>query len=395
MTRPTALLLLVPGPWWERDGPRPPFSAAVADAIGCEHRLLRPEPVAADQERARYAVAHRTIETLALAALAEDTEVLGETVPTMPPVEADAATRLRSGLFLPAAHPLVAQAPGLTVTEQLAVLDELVARAAPATRPALEDRRRAFARAAAAGAGIVETVNPFGAGGPAASADLTAADPVPATGWDASTEGADRDAADPPPSEPTAAFLARAGRALAEGRPLAIGQASNEALARGLHALVFAEQPGRIDRPVVYSDGSVGRPFPLRCLPRPLSAALPDLEQPDLRAALMSMRHLHIDPRADIALLRNVDVSRGGALAEADALAERSARRWLRRAEPLTLWLYQTGFQPSVVAFYRLVVEELLGAATGDRPPLAVRPIFFNRHGYRPGPDWYLAGGFG
>ena len=74
-------------------------------------------------------------------------------------------------------------------------------------------------------------------------------------------------------------------------------------------------QSGKVESPVyvpvIYSDGSQAKPFPLLCLALHDDETLDQLSQaPVLTAALLSMRHLALDHEVDMAWLRNREVSK-------------------------------------------------------------------------------------
>ncbi|MEO7651309.1 MAG: hypothetical protein ABIZ80_12660 [Bryobacteraceae bacterium] len=113
---------------------------------------------------------------------------------------------------------------------------------------------------------------------------------------------------------------------------------------------------------VVYADGSEARPFPLRCLPPSKARDEPEVL---LKAALMSMRHLEIDPLVDFAWFRNREVSQTRALADSDAFCfEYSQKQFAElravyRGKRVTLHLYHTGFEPAALGFYRALTLTL------------------------------------
>lgn len=159
----------------------------------------------------------------------------------------------------------------------------------------------------------------------------------------------------------------------------------------------FAYSPsGKVESPVyvpvIYSDGSQAKPFPLLCLASHDNDALEQLSQvPILTAALLSMRHLALDHEVDMAWLRNREVSKSRTFSETDEFCYIQSQRQLAESRVdggMRLHIYQTGFQPAVVGLYRAVVEELLFRA--DRPPsLQVTPLYYSgKAGYRLGKAW-------
>lgn len=144
--------------------------------------------------------------------------------------------------------------------------------------------------------------------------------------------------------------------------------------------------------PVIYSDGSQARPFPLLCLASHDDNALDQLSQvPILTVALLSMRHLALDHEVDMAWLRNREVSKSRTFSETDEFCYVQSQKQLaesRVGDGMRLHIYQTGFQPAVVGLYRAVVEELL-FRTGQPPSLQVTPLFYRgKAGYRSGKAW-------
>jgi hypothetical protein len=112
---------------------------------------------------------------------------------------------------------------------------------------------------------------------------------------------------------------------------------------------------------VVYVDGSEATPFPVFGL----MAIHNDGARPaiaPLRVALMSMRHLELDPEIDFCWFRNRDVSRTRTLAETDRFCFDTTLSQLHDSlalGDLEIHLYHTGFEPAVLGFYRGVVQVL------------------------------------
>jgi len=128
---------------------------------------------------------------------------------------------------------------------------------------------------------------------------------------------------------------------------------------------------------VRYRDGSFGPNFPLR------AAALgtnPPSGWRRLRFTLLSIRHVEMDATVDGAWLRNSVVSRPRVAGETDALVHEISRRQLAALTdggPVVIDMYQTGFEPAVIGFYRAVIEHL-AARPGT---VAVRPYYFRGPG--------------
>jgi len=138
--------------------------------------------------------------------------------------------------------------------------------------------------------------------------------------------------------------------------------------------------PGRVR--VVYADGSEAKPFPLRILPMNSAPALPN--PVEISVALMSMRHLELDPVVDWAWYRNKEVSQTRPLAESDdfcfqySLRQLAELRAAYSGHALLLNMYHTGFEPAAIGFYRAVAATLMR----QRGRLRVVPHYF-REGTR------------
>jgi hypothetical protein len=99
------------------------------------------------------------------------------------------------------------------------------------------------------------------------------------------------------------------------------------------------------------------------------------------------MRHNEMDDTVDGCVLGNRLISRVRPAAETDELAYTLSQSRLQAlaGKNLTIELYQTGFQPAVIGFYRALVDQLQ-AAPGS---IAVRPRFHEHaDSYRPGLPW-------
>lgn len=143
----------------------------------------------------------------------------------------------------------------------------------------------------------------------------------------------------------------------------------------------------------VFSDGSVGVPFPVACRepvePRPATI--------ELRAALISVRHLELDGRVDFAWFRNHDVSVPRTAAETEAFCCKTTKQYLRELRAATaedavlqITIYQTGLPQAVVGFYRGLLETLR-EGVWSRSTFGVVPVFFepwSEGRYRPGSAW-------
>lgn len=161
-----------------------------------------------------------------------------------------------------------------------------------------------------------------------------------------------------------------------------------------LHNFVYAKN-GQ-DEPllirVVYSDGSEARPFPIYCLKPRKEKGVEKLRKQfdELRVGLLSARHPEMDSKLDFYWFRNQEISRIRTTAETDEACYQKTKEVLqgmREEGSYRLGLYQTGFQPAVVGFYRALAEELMLRA-GDKPTLEVTPYYYHRGAYEGGEPW-------
>lgn len=163
---------------------------------------------------------------------------------------------------------------------------------------------------------------------------------------------------------------------------------SNRVLTKALRRFVAAE-PGRrrVDVPVEYRDGSIAPNFPLGAV------AMADKPLPDwpvLKVTLLSVRHVEMDHLVQGAWFRNTRISRAGptGLVDADAFAiSQDQLAQLRAKGPRIIEMYQTGFQPAVMGFYRAVAHALI-----EHPgSVCVVPQYFVRTGFEEGAPWRTA----
>ncbi len=169
----------------------------------------------------------------------------------------------------------------------------------------------------------------------------------------------------------------------------------NDIIAKLLHEFVYGET-GNLDKPteikVVYDDGSEARPFPLACLKQQSGRKMKTVrEQPPIKAGLISARHPEMDATVDMYWYRNQEISQARTGAETDEIAYRKSKEILEQSRgegAYYIHLYQTGFEPPLVAFYRALVEELLHRRKSG-PQLEIVPFFFKgRGGYEQGKPW-------
>jgi hypothetical protein len=166
----------------------------------------------------------------------------------------------------------------------------------------------------------------------------------------------------------------------------------HDVIAEIIHDFVYKN--GRpIYAPVIYSDGSEARPFPLQCLRVHTDQSLSNLrKQPILNVGMMSARHSNdgLDPRVKVYWFRNQEISIGRTQAETDEVAYKKSKERLLELRPegsYRIAFYQTGFQPAIVGFYRALVEELI---FWEKKPakLEVTPYYFMGGDYKIGKTW-------
>jgi hypothetical protein len=182
--------------------------------------------------------------------------------------------------------------------------------------------------------------------------------------------------------------------ALQIGEAVTFGnQAPHDVITQVLHEFVFVP-PETAVRPislrVAYTDGSEAPPFPLFCLPQSKSETVS--HENLLRVALMSMRHLELDPEIDFCWFRNREVSRTRTLAETDQFCFDLTQEQLKDSmQPgdLAIHLFHTGFEPAVIGFYRGLVTVLLNLKNQPSSRLSVTPFYFRGDdGYQSGSVW-------
>ena len=230
----------------------------------------------------------------------------------------------------------------------------------------------------AAGGAVVALADPFGA----LDAEPPIGAPVPPS---PRRSGIARD------MPPAAALLDAQLRAALEGdQPVVPSGVPNHVLTEGLRryaerANVTRARPAR----VVYRDGSEAAPFPLGALD---AAGTAPSSEPDLRCALISLRHPEMDPLVDFAWIRNRVASQVRPAAETDRLVHEHSRERLAALRQYrsgaVLEVFQTGLEPAIVGFYRALAEHL-----AEHPgSIVVRPRYFEggvRYGH--GAPWWSA----
>lgn len=184
--------------------------------------------------------------------------------------------------------------------------------------------------------------------------------------------------------------------ALQTGEPVSFGNtAPHDVITQVLHGFVFVpsgEDLHPASLRIMYADGSEANPFPLFCLPEPAFSHVSDASP--LRVALMSMRHLEMDPQIDYCWFRNREVSRTRTLAETDQFCYDTTLEQLDDSLALgdfVLNLFHTGFEPAVIGFYRGLVHKLVNLRSSpSKKALSVTPYYFRgeNNPYEAGSCW-------
>lgn len=140
-----------------------------------------------------------------------------------------------------------------------------------------------------------------------------------------------------------------------------------------------------VELPVRYVDGSSGPLFPLRTMP------LVDREPEGWRQlafTLLSIRHVEMDEIVHGAWFRNARISARRPQGLTDEVAYQTSRRQLMLLDPkrpTLIHLYQTGFEPAVMGFYRALLHHL-----AEHPrSVAVTPYYYRSAGsFSKGTPW-------
>ncbi len=191
------------------------------------------------------------------------------------------------------------------------------------------------------------------------------------------------------PTSQEIAFQLEVQKALGSNKTVNFSNPTHITITENLNRYVFDPAFSDMRLRVVYGDGSEAEPIRLGCL-KPIEAVSGQLEElPSLKAALVSMRHLEMDPMVDFAWFLNQQVSRPQSFAITDDFCyQKSLEQLDRIKKPVKMYLYQTGLQPVVVGFYRALTEWLADHES-DRGCLCVSPQYFKQPtGYTAGRLW-------
>ena len=132
---------------------------------------------------------------------------------------------------------------------------------------------------------------------------------------------------------------------------------------------------------IEYSDGSLGKPFPVHLPGQPSDGWGPWEPKPDrhLNIGTLSLRHVDYDRFVDVYLLRDKETRRLNQ-GDVDALAYQEMGRLLR-AEQLRgefyITIFQAGLEPLAVGLYRALVEHLMFRSKNEGfGPIRIASIF-------------------
>jgi len=148
--------------------------------------------------------------------------------------------------------------------------------------------------------------------------------------------------------------------------PVYISAQPHYSIVEVLREFVYVDSPLDVRSTSVnffYRDWSQGAPFPLYCLVKRDQTQQAHLKNMlPISASLISMRHLRMDAFVDIAWFLNSEVAKLPTHASVEEFCYQRTREQLQeslREGPLKLHLYQTGFPPALIGFYRALVEQL------------------------------------
>jgi hypothetical protein len=148
-----------------------------------------------------------------------------------------------------------------------------------------------------------------------------------------------------------------------------------------------------INIPVIYADGSQARSirfYNVRRRPDPDMRGVRSVRT--LNIGLMSARHPELDAVVDMYWFRNQEISVSRNMAQTDEICYQKSLELfteLLKDGPARIALYQTGFPPAVMGFYRALSHVLIHH-NNYQPRIEVIPMYFLRSGgYKPGTPWF------
>jgi len=164
---------------------------------------------------------------------------------------------------------------------------------------------------------------------------------------------------------------------------------------KALNAFVYRQNLScqRLNLPVMYSDGSQARPFPLYALDMPNQSERDVFDRCEsLHVGMMSARHADgLDQITQMYWFQNYYLSQTRTEAETDEMAYQHTREMLEQlpGNSLRIYFYQTGMVPVVIGFWRAVVEYVI-AHRDAAPRLQIVPMFADKRSgkYERGRCW-------
>ncbi|OGM56926.1 hypothetical protein A3E46_01160 [Candidatus Woesebacteria bacterium RIFCSPHIGHO2_12_FULL_46_16] len=381
MSKTSVLLVRLPGEATLAENSE--LFGLMKEATGVEVKLAKGANL--EQERTRYWLLCERIESIAqnLAGLQGQLEELGEEYLRALALMAEAFASYSPSLRLGATYYAADQ-----VQEHVGGFAEVAQKLGLAGLPDVKKRIRFLRKAASEGGVVVELQNPYRLGAVKESGKwgekfvkLPVSDQITSVGNGSLVDQ-------------TRELVALAVESKKKGLSghLNFSNTRNDLIPQVLREFVYGangNDPVQID--IVYSDGSEARPFPLFCL-RPLAeeAKARIVTLPEVKVGLLSARHPELDSLVAFYWFRNQEISETRAMAQTDEIAYEKSVQLLRRLKKeggYRISLYQTGFPPAVVGFYRALVDEL-AADPDSRPWIEVTPCFFLGGEYVQGAPW-------
>ncbi|MCF6157609.1 MAG: hypothetical protein E3K32_03335 [wastewater metagenome] len=376
-------MYILPKKHWEKqDDPVADISCFVADALAIERRLKK--GVNMTNERMRYRLCCRRIQA-AVSRFRDsgEKETLGESylailrfLYTDVRTSADAAkSRIATNFF-----------PPEKIREQIGEFSNITSLAGLSENNDVKRRLAFLNTALTKGDGIIEVqefyVNDTQAAGDAGDIVSLARLTTPLyPSHDAASQktgfGMEDCLSPNERREILSVFKAQIEKAMQTGGTVNFSNQPHFIIADALNEYVYKVHTGQETKMirVIYMDGSEAEPFPLRCLTK-LEHKEP--ESGPLKVSLVSMRHLEMDSKVDLAWYRNRDVSVPRPFAETDALCTEKTYEQLQEVagRRFSIHLYQTGLETAVVGFYRGLVRFI---REQNERQLTVVPYYFDK----------------
>jgi hypothetical protein len=421
MSRYAVQICIVPGNWWDSNSPQPEFAQMVSEALAIERRL--PKGVDVERERARHAICVRRAEQIVRSVCQIPREssdfsriiqagksVVGgldfRYLAILDKIEAEIHDnpvwheyRIGANIFPPGD-----ESNSFTLAHHIRGFEHLALSMKLEQDPEVIRRLNLLRWANQQKCGIVELIDIYSLEKQQSSTHVVQAQErfsleelvtKKSSGDTWFSLDIDRQFDGQQQRSQRKVMAAEVERALKIDTAVNINNYSHLVITDVLRNFVFTQNSLSTQYlKVVYEDGSQGRPFPVMCLPLPgiettqrFSMARP------LRVALLSIRHMEMDREVDMAWFRNTEASlRRSCYADTDSFCYQETLRqleMLKSGEQILIHLYQTGLEPSVVGFFRALVEYLLVKGP-QKAQVAVVPRYFRGLGfeYRSGAMW-------